>query len=375
MSKKNIVIIGGGYAGIGLIPLLEKFLPNKTHRIILIEEQEFMYGKIGALRAAASEDIAEHVLVPYTRLFKSEETGMVVQASVTTIKGKSVIISRPHREFGSEIEFEYLVVATGSTWHEPVELNTVSRKEAIELLAKRRAEVARAKDIIIVGAGAVGIELSGEIKMAHPDKNITIIHGGKLPTSSIYPDHFREKILVTLKKYRVDIILNEQVDLSKMDGKTVHLSSGQIMNADVVFLATGGTPRGEIIQTLSPALYNPKTHSIKVKPTLQVADDQYPNIFAAGDVADNGDAKQAYKVGLHVPVIAKNIKSLIQGQTPSAVYKPTNGAEMIVLPMGKMGGISYLSFFGGMTLGDWFTKFVKGKTLFVSKQEAAVLRY
>lgn len=107
-SKKNIVIVGGGYAGVGLIPLIEKFLP-KTHRIILIEEQEFMYVKLGALRAAASEDIAEQVLVPYDRLFKSEETGIVVQASVTTIKPHSVIISKPHRLFGSEIEFEYLV--------------------------------------------------------------------------------------------------------------------------------------------------------------------------------------------------------------------------------------------------------------------------
>lgn len=81
------------------------------------------------------------------------------------------------------------------------------------------------------------VELSGEIKMAHPDKNVTIIHGGKLPTSSVYPDHFREKVIGTLKKYGVDIILNEQVDLSNMDGNTVHLSSGKIMNADVVVIS------------------------------------------------------------------------------------------------------------------------------------------
>jgi len=81
------------------------------------------------------------------------------------------------------------------------------------------------------------IELSGEIKMAHPDKNVTIIHGGKLPLSSIYPEHFREKVVGTLKKYGVDIILNEQVDLSKTDGKTVHLSSGKVMNTDVVVLS------------------------------------------------------------------------------------------------------------------------------------------
>jgi len=48
---------------------------------------------------------------------------------------------------------------------------------------------------------------------------------------------------------------------------------------------------------------------------------------------------------------------------------------MVSLPMGKLGGISYLAFFGGITLGDWFTKFIKGKTLFVEKQGAAVLRY
>jgi hypothetical protein len=39
-------------------------------------------------------------------------------------------------------------------------LDTLSRKEAIDLFAKRRAEVAAAKDIIIVGAGAVGIGIT-----------------------------------------------------------------------------------------------------------------------------------------------------------------------------------------------------------------------
>lgn len=80
------------------------------------------------------------------------------------------------------------------------------------------------------------IELSGEIKMAHPNKNVTIIHGGKLPTSSIYPDYFRERVIDTLKKYGVDIILGEHVDLQKLDGRTVHLSSGKVMHADVVVL-------------------------------------------------------------------------------------------------------------------------------------------
>lgn len=108
-------------------------------------------------------------------------------------------------------------------------------------------------------------------------------------------------------------------------------------------------PRGEIIRSLSPALYNSATHSIRVNETLQVADKAYPNIFAAGDVADTGDLKMAYKAGLHAPIVAKNIISLIKGQTATAIYKPTTGSEMMTLPMGKLGGVSYLSFFGGIS--------------------------
>jgi len=114
-------------------------------------------------------------------------------------------------------------------------------------------------------------------------------------------------------------------------------------------LAYGAKPRGDIIRTLSPALYNPTTHSIRVQDTLQVADQTYPNIFAAGDVADTPDLKMALKAGLHGPIVAKNILSLINKGTPGNVYKPMTGGEMMALPMGKTGGVTYLSFFGGMS--------------------------
>ena len=108
MSKKNIVIVGGGHAGINLIHQIEKFSPA-THRIVLVEEQEFMQMKLGSARAAASEDIGEKVLLPYNRLFKSEDIGVVLNASVTKVNTHSVVLSKPHKKFGKEVEFDYLV--------------------------------------------------------------------------------------------------------------------------------------------------------------------------------------------------------------------------------------------------------------------------
>jgi Pyridine nucleotide-disulphide oxidoreductase len=108
MSKKNIVIVGGGYAGLSLINKLDGTLP-KTHRIVLIEPQDFFYVRLAAARVATSEDIAEQVLVPYDKLFKTPEQGVVVRAAVTEIKPHSVKLSQPHKLFGSEVEFDILV--------------------------------------------------------------------------------------------------------------------------------------------------------------------------------------------------------------------------------------------------------------------------
>jgi NADH dehydrogenase FAD-containing subunit len=108
MSQKNIVIIGGGYAGLNAIPKLQGSIPS-SYRIVLIEQQDFFYVKLGAARAAASEDISDQILVPYDRLFKSPEAGVVVKASVTKINPHSVVLSEPHKLLGREIDFEYLV--------------------------------------------------------------------------------------------------------------------------------------------------------------------------------------------------------------------------------------------------------------------------
>jgi len=109
MSKKNIVIVGGGYAGIHLVHQIEKILPQ-THRIVLIDEQDFMYAKIGAARAATAENLSESVLISYDKLFASEEIGVFVNATVTIITHNSVIFVSDHpSEFGSEVPFDYLV--------------------------------------------------------------------------------------------------------------------------------------------------------------------------------------------------------------------------------------------------------------------------
>lgn len=56
-------------------------------------------------------------------------------------------------------------------------------------------------------------------------------------------------------------------------------------------MCTGMTPQSDLLSNLSPESINPKNRLVKTKPSLQIVDDAFPNIFAAGDVADLEDVK------------------------------------------------------------------------------------
>jgi NADH dehydrogenase FAD-containing subunit len=77
--------------------------------------------------------------------------------------------------------------------------------------------------------------MSGEIKMAHPDTNVTIVHGARLPVSDEFPDYFREKIVASLEEHGINIILNERVDVNNVGKKgEIRLTSGKTLSADLV---------------------------------------------------------------------------------------------------------------------------------------------
>lgn len=121
-----------------------------------------------------------------------------------------------------------------------------------------------------------------------------------------------------------------------------------------------------------------------MNPTLEVQG--HPGIFALGDVIDWEEQKQAAKGTAHIAVVAPNVQSYLEGKPLKKVY---NGSpEMILIPLGKVsrpalsvvvradilslqtGGSAYLGFAWGIVLGDWASRTIKGKDLFVSRARA-----
>jgi apoptosis-inducing factor 2 len=82
--------------------------------------------------------------------------------------------------------------------------------------------------------------------------------------------------------------------------------------------------------TLTPAGH------VKIFPTFQLQN--YPHIFAAGDIADWPEQKQTGKYYTHADIVSENVLSMLAGRKPTKAYK--GSIEMIVLTIGKVCAIT-----------------------------------
>lgn len=90
-----------------------------------------------------------------------------------------------------------------------------------------------------------------------------------------------------------------------------------------------------------------------------------PNVFAAGDAADNGDLMTIVAILCQLPWLVKLLKAAASGKPveSQSPYKPWGKAPILV-PLGPKRGSAFLMI---ATLGDWVTSMMKGRDLFIAK--------
>lgn len=125
---------------------------------------------------------------------------------------------------------------------------------------------------------------------------------------------------------------------------TIKLQNGTELTADLVIPAVGQTPNNQFLSSLpltSPdSLINPANGFIRVRPTLQFRDPQYPHLYAVGDIADSGAHKAARPGVGQAQAVAKNVLAMVEGLLPDE--NVVVGPAAIHLTLGL---VSFLCFF------------------------------
>ncbi|KAI0050109.1 FAD/NAD-P-binding domain-containing protein [Auriscalpium vulgare] len=321
-GKPNIVVIGGSYVGTKTADFIAQKL-HQTHNTVLIEKNTHFQHLFAFPRYAVVPGYEHMAFVPFTAMYAHLPEGAVsvVQARAAAVHPDKVELAN-----GESLPYEYLVLATGTRLSPPGTLHTEGKQDGIAYFQQHQKQIAQAQKIVVVGGGAVGVQMSTDIKDYYPSKSVTLVHSRDRLMNNFHP-RLNEIILERAKELGIEVVLDDRVvvpaDGFPLDGSEfdVKLRSGRTLTADFVILATGQTPLSEPLRSLSASVIGPKGF-VSVKPTLQIADDAFPNVFAVGDVADTTNQKAARPGSKHAEVVAENIAALVAGHGATTTYEP-----------------------------------------------------
>ncbi|KAL4783571.1 hypothetical protein BJX76DRAFT_368320 [Aspergillus varians] len=348
-NAQTIVVIGGSFAGLQTVRRLTETLPT-GYKVIWIERNSHLNYVFAFPRFSVLPGFEQRAFIPYDGVEQAAPRGLLkrIQGRVVSIEDGAVRL-----ESGERVEYNYLVIATGSTRSVPGQLVATERADACDELRAVQALIKDSRKIAVVGAGAVGVELAADIRDFYPESEVTLVHS-RGQVLNRFGKRLQEFALKTLQdELKVRVLLNERPVLPSggaiATSASLKFSDGSEEGFDLVIRCTGQTPNSSIISSLHPGAISESTSQILVKPTLQIftpdcdkESDQ--RIFALGDVAAHPGPLMARAGFMQAETVVSNLLSLVKGQEPKTIYKPTWFIEgAIKLTLGRAKHVIYMS--------------------------------
>ncbi|MFO1325452.1 MAG: NAD(P)/FAD-dependent oxidoreductase [Burkholderiales bacterium] len=314
----RIVVVGGGAGGLPLATKLgDRYGRDGNVQVTLVDRNATHVWKpllheVAAGRMDADAHDLDYLAIAHWHHFRFR------QGAICGLdrKRREITLDAVFGPEGDEIlprrtlPYDTLLLCLGSVGNDfgvpgaslhPISLDTLDDAErfhrrllAVVVRADGRAATGGSPkvNIVIIGAGATGVELAAEIRQttrAHAgygldhlnpaqDIRITLIEASKriLPPLS---EHVASAATELLQKLDVDVRTGERVTEVTADG--VHTASGAYYAADLVVWAAG--IMAPAVQRELDGLEVNRANQLVVLPTLQTTRD--PDIFAFGDCA------------------------------------------------------------------------------------------
>jgi len=280
MTKTNILVIGGGPAGVIAAVTAKK--KNPTKKVILIRENKISVIPCGIPYVFNRLDSVKKDILPDKSLLDNK-IGIIIDKalSISTLEKIVILASKKH------IQYDRLIIATGS---KPIKIpidgigkkGVWQVKKDFEYLKKLRRAVVKAKKIVIIGGGYIGVELAEELSNIK-SKKITIFEKMDHCLGTTMDREFTEVAEKRLIKKGVDI--HTQAEVKEIGGKDkvryVILKNQKKILADLVIVSVGAKPNIDIIQ--GTKIKQGQYRGIEVDQYMRT---NITDIFAVGDCAE-----------------------------------------------------------------------------------------
>ncbi|KAK7432316.1 hypothetical protein QQZ08_001263 [Neonectria magnoliae] len=338
----NIVVVGANFAGLQAARVISMNLPpNSRYRVIVIEPNSHFQFTWVLPRFCVAKGHEHKAFIPYGGNLKT-----VPEGAIEWKRDWVVGLTKSHvtlQDSGEEIPYEYLIIATGSVVEEglPSRTNATDKLESMRRLREMQNNIEKANRIVVVGGGAAGVEVATDAKSMYPNKTVILVHSRKALMHR-FGEGLQKAAMEGFGKLGGETILEERVVGEDKEAGTVTLRSGRIIECDLFINCTGQKPASGILKDLAPDSITESGH-IKVKPTLQLDNDNLPNIYACGDVADtktpNPNGRAASR---QADVAADNVLLAVRGKSPTYLFENNWADGIIKLTLGMDRSVTHI---------------------------------
>lgn len=376
MNKKNLVIVGTGFAGIYTYRSLPVWV-RRTHNIILVDKRNhFLFTPLLAEVAGSNLD-DRSVVEPIRDIIHND--ARFIQGEVTQVQSEDKKITINDSQ---ELEYDILVMALGSRTHffdtpgaadhtfalKDLDDAILLRNRAIDIFeqASRIDDTEERKKMlrwIIIGGGPTGVELAGEFSdlffgtlynhyrtLSKDDIEIILMNASP-EILGVFEERLRRYATAVLGKQKVKVKNNTQI-IEVRENKVI-TADGEVISAHTIIWTAGVA--AQHINMLGVEYTKGK---IDVDNYLRASAD---NFFVLGDMSrvatDDGrgypmTAQVAKQQGVQT---GKNIGRMLQGKKMKPFVYKEKGLLASVGAFEAVGQIKGFYFTGSLAWFMWRT--------------------
>jgi len=317
--KKNVVIVGGCIAAKEAANAIRKNDLLATITMISLENY-LPYYRPMLSRAIGQELTKSRLYLAPESWYKENDINLILGTEISQILPDE---NRVVATNGDTYDYTHLVIATGSSNYVPIpnatDIEGVISIRDYDDIIKLRSLLPKVKKAVVVGSGLLGIEAAWELQQQ--DINVKLIEFAShvlpkqldLEASDFLTEHIAERGTELVCSSAAENILTE-------DGvvKGVKCSTGEEHPCDLLIFSIGAYPNMDLVKDTKIAT----DRGIIVNKHMQT---NIPNIYAAGDVAQN----EYNTSGIWVPAMEMGKIAGANIANKEVSYKPLFSSTML----------------------------------------------
>ncbi|MGN0572849.1 MAG: NAD(P)/FAD-dependent oxidoreductase [Acutalibacteraceae bacterium] len=335
------VIIGNSAAATGAVEGIRGI--DKSSPITIISKEKYhTYSRpLISYYLCGKTDLQRMKYRPDDFYEKNGCTCLFGETAVKIDKDKKAVLL----ESGKEVEYDRLLVATGSSpFVPPIKgLEKVNKKFTFMSLDDALAletELGSDKKVLIVGAGLIGLKCAEGIKDRVGE--ITVIDLSERVLSSILDSEGSERVKKHLEAEGLKLILGHTV--SEFDESSAVTDSGEKIDFDILVLALGVRPNTSLLTEIGAQA----GRGIKTADSMETSID---GIYCAGDCCESHDVSSGQD-----RILALLPNAYRQGEIAGINMAGGNAAFDRAIPMNAIGFFGLHIITAGTYDGEVFEK-------------------